>query len=43
MLGDCRRAFGKNPPRSASLAVMSDSDNTGEKWVSFIGRLEIAR
>jgi hypothetical protein len=43
VLGDYRRAFGKDPPRSASLAVMNDSDNTGEKAVSFIDWIEVAR
>jgi hypothetical protein len=43
VLGDYRRAFGKDPPRNASLAVMNDSDNTGEKAVSFIDWIEITR
>ncbi len=43
VLADYRKAFGKDPPRSASLAVMNDSDNTGEKSVSFIDWVEIAR
>jgi hypothetical protein len=43
VLADYRRAFGKDPPHSASLAVMNDSDNTGEKGVSFIDWIEIAR
>ena len=41
VLADYRRAFGKDPPRTASLAVMNDSDNTGEKAVSFIDWIEI--
>jgi len=43
VLGDYRKAFGKDPPRSASLAVMNDSDDTGEKAVSFIDWVEIVR
>ncbi|MHB8835457.1 MAG: DUF3047 domain-containing protein [Candidatus Methylomirabilia bacterium] len=43
VLGDYRRAFGKDPPRRASLAVMNDSDNTGEKGISFIDWIEISR
>jgi hypothetical protein len=43
VLADYRRAFGKDPPRVASLAVMNDSDNTGEQAVSFIDWIEIAR
>ena len=42
VLGDYRRAFGKDPPHSVSLAVMNDSDNTGEQGVSFIDWIEIA-
>jgi hypothetical protein len=30
-----RAAFGEDPPREASLAVMSDADNTGESAVGF--------
>ena len=41
VLADYRRAFGKDPPRAASLAVMNDSDNTGERAVSFIDWIEI--
>jgi len=43
VLGDYRRAFGKDPPRRASLAVMSDADNTGEKAAAFIDWIEISR
>jgi len=43
VVADYRRAFGKDPPRTASLAVMNDSDNTGEKAVSFIDWVEIVR
>ena len=41
VLADYRQAFGKDPPRTARLAVMNDSDNTGEKAVSFIDWIEI--
>jgi len=43
VLADYRKAFGKEPPRSASLAVMNDSDNTGERSVSLVDWIEIAR
>jgi hypothetical protein len=39
ILEDYRKAFGTMPPAMASLAIMSDSDNTGEKatgWVEYI-------
>jgi hypothetical protein len=41
VLADYRKAFGKDPPRTASLAVMNDSDNTGEKGVSFVDWIEV--
>lgn len=39
IVSDYRRAFGFDPPPIASLAVMNDSDNTGESsksWISFV-------
>ncbi len=36
---DYRLAFGRNPPKTATLAVMNDSDDTGESakaWIDFI-------
>jgi hypothetical protein len=42
---DYRLAFGQDPPATASLAVMSDSDNTHETataWIQFL-RLEKPR
>ena len=44
ILRDYRQAFGRNPPATASLAVMIDSDDTHEQataWVRFI-RIEAA-
>ena len=43
VLADYRRAFGEDPPAEAGVAVMNDSDNTGESSVSFIDFLEIYR
>ena len=40
-LGDYIRAFGTPPPGSASLAIMSDSDNTGESARAYIEYIEI--
>ncbi len=33
---DYERAFGEKPPATASIAVMNDSDNTGEAAVSYV-------
>ncbi len=33
---DYRRAFGEDPPRVARLAIMNDSDDTGEAAVSWV-------
>lgn len=43
VLADYRRAFGEYPPRRASLAVMNDSDDTGESSVSWLDWVEISR
>jgi len=42
IIEDYRRAFGKDPPAKASLAVMNDSDNTGEAAVSYLEFIEIS-
>jgi hypothetical protein len=38
---DYRRAFGQDPPGIASLAIMSDSDNTGESARGFVDYIEV--
>lgn len=43
ILEDYRAAFGEDPPGTAGLAVMSDSDNTGESCVSWVDWIEIYR
>ena len=43
VIKDYRQAFGESPPAQASLAVMNDSDNTGESSVSYIDFIEILR
>lgn len=40
---DYRNAFGIDPPEIACIAVMNDSDNTGESSVSFIDYIEVGR
>jgi hypothetical protein len=41
ILGDYRKAFGTEPPLMASIAIMNDSDNTGENSVSYISNIEV--
>ena len=41
ILADYRRVFGEEPPESASLAIMNDSDNTGEAAVSHLDFIEV--
>jgi hypothetical protein len=38
---DYRKAFGFDPPPTASIAIMNDSDNTGEASVSYVEFIEI--
>ena len=38
---DYKKAFGKNPPKIASVAIMADSDNTGENSTSYIDWIKI--
>jgi hypothetical protein len=42
ILKDYQRAFGEDPPKRARIAVMNDSDNTGEAAVSYIDYIEIS-
>jgi hypothetical protein len=37
VLDDYRRAFGEEPPRVASVGIMSDSDNTGASVTAYFG------
>jgi hypothetical protein len=41
-LEDYRKAFGTEPPTEASIAVMSDADNTGEKATGYIEYIEVS-
>lgn len=42
ILKDYRAAFGAAPPAEASIAIMSDSDNTGESATAFIDDIKLA-
>jgi hypothetical protein len=41
IIEDYRKAFGTLPPKTASIAVMNDSDNTGEQSVSYVDYIEV--
>ena len=41
IIKDYQEAFGHEPPTIASLAIMNDSDNTGEKSVSYIDYIKV--
>jgi len=41
ILEDYQQAFGEKPPARARIAVMNDSDNTGESAVSYMDYIEI--
>jgi hypothetical protein len=41
ILDDYRAAFGKDPPQTAGIAIMNDSDNTGEMAVSYVDYIEV--
>jgi hypothetical protein len=43
IIQDYHKAFREDPPYSGSLAIMNDSDNTGEKAVSYIDYIEVYR
>jgi hypothetical protein len=41
ILDDYRAAFGKDPPQTAGIAIMNDSDNMGEMAVSYVDYIEV--
>jgi len=41
ILEDYRKAFGTIPPAIAGIAIMNDSDNTGERSVSYVDYIEV--
>jgi hypothetical protein len=43
ILADYQKAFKTKPPARARIAIMNDSDNTGESSVSFIEYIEVYR
>ena len=43
VLEDYRRSFGKDPPATAGIAVMSDTDNTGTTAEAYVDFIEVGR
>ena len=43
VLDDYRKAFGMDPPATAGLAVMSDTDNAGRSAAAYIDFIEVYR
>jgi hypothetical protein len=42
ILEDYIRVFGEKPPETAGLAIMSDSDNTGESGMAYIDYIRVS-
>ncbi len=43
VVNDFRRAFGTDPPRISGVAVMTDTDNTGQSATAWYGDIEFSR
>jgi hypothetical protein len=39
LVEDYRRAFGEDPPKIGAVAIMTDTDNTGEEAVAWYGAI----
>lgn len=43
LIDDYRKAFDADPPRRVNIAIMNDSDNTGESSTSYIDFIEVLK
>jgi hypothetical protein len=43
LLGDYRKCFGEDPPKAGAVAIMTDTDNTGEKAVAWYGPIRLLK
>lgn len=43
IVADYRKAFGRKPPKLVGVAIMSDSDNTGESATAWYGDVRLVR
>ncbi len=41
IVDDYKKAFGKNPPSLAKIAIMNDSNNTKEQAISYFDYIEV--
>jgi len=43
IVADFRRAFGEDPPKVGAIAIMTDTDNTGETAIAWYGDILVTR
>lgn len=43
IIDDYRRAFGEDPPKIGAIAIMTDTDNTGESALAWYGDIQASR
>jgi hypothetical protein len=43
ILEDYRKAFGEDPPLISGVAIMTDTDNTGESAVAYYGDISFKK
>jgi hypothetical protein len=41
LLEDYRKCFGEEPPTAGAVAIMTDTDNTGEQAVAWYGPIRL--
>jgi hypothetical protein len=41
LIEDYRKCFGEDPPKAGAVAIMTDTDNTGEKAVAWYGPIRL--
>ena len=43
LLEDYRKCFGEDPPKAGAVAIMTDTDNTGEKAIAWYGPIRLLK
>jgi len=41
LLEDYRKCFGEDPPKAGAVAIMTDTDNTGEQAAAWYGTIRL--